>query len=85
MNETDELYDRIQELNDELERQRTINKTIAHDIQKGLEIILAKPSKLHIVAIPCCAEQNIPGKIDIGYIDRNIWSPKNEVRIWRKL
>jgi len=56
MNETDQLYDRIQELNHELaetskelmglqrelERQRTINKTIAHDIQKGLEIILAK-------------------------------------------
>ena len=49
MNETDELYDRIQELNHELaetskelmglqrelERQRTINKTIAHDIQIG--------------------------------------------------
>lgn len=52
MNETDELYDRNHELAEtskelmglqrELERQRTINKTIAHDIQKGLEIILAK-------------------------------------------
>ena len=50
-----------------------------------LGAIEAKPSKLHIVAIPCCAEQNIPGKIDIGYTDTNIWSPKNEVRIWRKL
>ena len=45
MNETDELYDRIHELAEtskelmglqrELERQRTINKTIAHDMQSG--------------------------------------------------
>jgi hypothetical protein len=38
--------------------------------------------KLHIVAIPCCVEQNIPNKPYIGYQDTNILSPKNEVRIW---
>ena len=49
MNETDELNDRNHELAEtskelmglqrELERQRTINKTIAHDIQKGIDNI----------------------------------------------
>ncbi|MDP2364980.1 MAG: hypothetical protein Q8M94_14575 [Ignavibacteria bacterium] len=47
--------------------------------------IKAKPGKLHIVAIPCCVPQNIPGKTYIGYTDVNIWSPKNEVRIWQNL
>jgi len=36
----------------------------------------------HVVAIPCCIPQDIPEKIYRGYIDRNIWSPKNEVKVW---
>lgn len=37
----------------------------------------------HVVAIPCCVDQDIPGKVHLGYRDHAIWSPKNEVKIWK--
>ena len=40
---------------------------------------------LFIVAIPCCAPQEIKGKEFLGYRDPEIWSPKNEVRVWEKI
>jgi hypothetical protein len=39
-------------------------------------------SELHIIAIPCCVPQDIPGKWRYSRQDTNIWSPKNEVRVW---
>jgi len=39
----------------------------------------------HLVVIPCCIPQEIPGKPYIGYQDTNIWSPKNTVKVWTKI
>ncbi len=40
----------------------------------------------HLVAIPCCVPQELPGREpDVLYRDMDIWSPKNEVRIWKNL
>jgi hypothetical protein len=43
------------------------------------------PKKLAVVAIPCCVHQKLHVPPDIRYIDRNIWSPENEVLIWRNV
>lgn len=36
----------------------------------------------HLVTIPCCVPHSLPNKKYIGYTDSNIWSEKNEVRVW---
>jgi hypothetical protein len=43
------------------------------------------PKRLAVIAIPCCVQQKLHVPPDIRYIDRNIWSPENEVLIWRNL
>lgn len=40
----------------------------------------------HLVAIPCCVPLEIPGKSPyITYRDWGIWSPENEVSVWRDI
>jgi hypothetical protein len=46
---------------------------------------LFDPKKLAVVAIPCCVQQKLHVPPDLRYIDRNIWSPENEVLIWQNL
>jgi len=36
----------------------------------------------HLVAIPCCVPQDIPNTTYFGYTDTNIWSEKNQVKVW---
>jgi hypothetical protein len=36
----------------------------------------------HFLTIPCCISHNIPNKVYLGYTDTNIWSDKNEVKVW---
>ena len=36
-----------------------------------------------LVAIPCCVPYEFPG--DIQYEDKSIWSPKNQVKIWKNI
>ena len=45
--------------------------------------------ELHVVTLECCVKQRLLNqngkeiKPDIKYNDPNIWSPKNEVKIWK--
>ena len=36
----------------------------------------------HLLTIPCCEQHTIPNKPYIGYTDSNVWSEKNEIKIW---
>ncbi len=36
----------------------------------------------HLVTIPCCVPHVISNKSYIGYADANIWSEKNEIKVW---
>lgn len=36
-----------------------------------------------VVVLECCVKMDIPGKPHIGYIDQNVWSPMNQVKIWK--
>jgi len=40
----------------------------------------------HLIAIECCVPLNVPNIApDISYNDESIWSPKNEVKIWKNV
>jgi hypothetical protein len=41
-----------------------------------------KAKERHLVTIPCCVPHTIENKPYLGYTDKNIASPKNEVKIW---
>ena len=47
-----------------------------------LERFTAK--RRHVVAMPCCVTQSIPGRPvpDIKYDDWGVWSPERAVMIW---
>jgi hypothetical protein len=47
--------------------------------------LLCGPKRLAVIAIPCCVPQKLHVPPDIRYIDRNIWSPENEVLIWKNV
>lgn len=50
-------------------------------IDEMLRKIVAKT--IHVISIPCCVPQEISGIMpDVVYKDENIWSEKNEVKIW---
>ena len=36
----------------------------------------------HLLSIPCCVTHEIADKQYIGYLDTNIWSDKNLVKVW---
>lgn len=39
-----------------------------------------------VIAMPCCLPQEIPGhEPDLVFEDPYVWSPKNEVRVWRSV
>lgn len=44
-----------------------------------------KSSNRDLLAIPCCVSYKHDRYPDIEYYDLNIWSPKNLVKIWRKI
>jgi len=51
-------------------------------IKDVLQKINSKVSR-HVLALPCCYNQDIPNKAYIGYTDTNIWSEKNTIKIWK--
>jgi len=53
----------------------SINSTLAN----------IKAKERHLVTIPCCVPHTIENKPYIGYTDKNIASPKNEVKIWTNI
>lgn len=36
----------------------------------------------HVVSIPCCVPHDLPHKTFVGYKDTDIWSEKNDVKVW---
>jgi hypothetical protein len=50
-------------------------------IETSLKYI--KGNERHVVAMPCCVPQTLERKPDVEYIDWNILSPKNTIKIWR--
>lgn len=38
-----------------------------------------------VVAMPCCTPMTIARTPDHVYVDEQVWSPKNEIRIWNKI
>lgn len=37
----------------------------------------------HVISIPCCVPHEIPNRFYFGYADKDVWSPKNTVKVWR--
>lgn len=46
------------------------------------KILEAIPLALGVVSMECCNADNLPVKPDVQYVDKNVWSPKNLVRVW---
>ena len=38
--------------------------------------------KIAVISMPCCVPQNLHIKPDVEYIDDNVWSPCNLIKVW---
>ena len=47
----------------------------------SVDAVLA--DEVAVIAIPCCVDLTLPNDPDWSYRDEGIWSPANEVRVWR--
>jgi len=38
-----------------------------------------------VVSMPCCTKETFPYPPDVCYRDPSVWSPKNEIQVWRNI